>query len=68
MPIVYRQDVLQSLKDAGYSTYRIRKNKIMGEATLQKLRKGEPISWDMLAALCHLLNRQPGDLIAYVDE
>ena len=35
MPIVYKIDVLSALKEAGYNTTRIRKEKIMGEAMLQ---------------------------------
>lgn len=65
MPIIYKMDALQELKEAGYSTYRIRKERLMGEATLQKIRKGEPISWDVLAMICHLLHCQPGDLIEF---
>ena len=38
MPIKYKIDILAGLKEKGYSTYRIRKNKLMGEATVQKLR------------------------------
>jgi len=67
MPIIYKTDLVQALKNAGYSTYRIRKEKIMGEATLQKLRQGQPISWEMLAVLCRLLRCQPGDLMEYVE-
>ncbi|WP_294855989.1 helix-turn-helix transcriptional regulator [Oscillibacter sp.] len=67
MPIIYKKDIVQALKNAGYSTYRIRKEKIMGEATLQKLRLNEPVSWEMLAVLCRLLRCQPGDLMEYVE-
>lgn len=67
MPIIYKMDALQALKEAGYSTYRIRKERLMGEATLQKIRKGELISWDMLAMICHLLHCQPGDLIGFTE-
>ena len=35
MPIKYRVDVIAALKEAGYNTSRIRKEKIMGEAMLQ---------------------------------
>ena len=66
MAIKYRIDVLQSLKDAGYSTYRIRKEKLLGEATLQKLRKGEMVSWENINTLCELLGCQPGDIVEYV--
>ena len=36
--IVCKIDVLAALKSAGYSSYRLRKEKIMGEATMQKIR------------------------------
>lgn len=36
MPIVYKIDVLSALKEAGYNTTRIRKEKIMGEAMLKR--------------------------------
>lgn len=68
MPIIYKKDIVEVLKNAGYSTYRIRKEKIMGEATLQKLRRNEPVSWEMLAVLCRLLRCQPGDLMEYVED
>ena len=35
MPIVYKVDIIKALKEAGYSTYRIRKEKILAEASLQ---------------------------------
>lgn len=60
-------DTLRALKETGYFACRIRKEKLKGEATLHKLRKGEPISWDVTAMLCHLLHCQPGDLIEYTD-
>ena len=65
MPIEYKIDVLAALKEAGYNTGRIRKEKIMGEAMLQKLRSGQLVSWATLETICELLNCQPGDVIAY---
>ena len=68
MPIQYKVDVIAMLKDAGYNTNRIRKEKIMGESMLQKLRSGQMVSWATLETLCSLLSCQPGDLIEYVKE
>ena len=65
MPIQYKIDVLAALKEAGYNTGRIRKEKIMGEAMLQKLRSGQLISWATLELICELLGCQPGDVIEY---
>lgn len=68
MPIRYKIDVLEALKEKGYSTYRIRKEKLMGEATLQQLRNGELVSWENMTRLCHLLECQPGDIVEYINE
>lgn len=68
MPIQYKIDVLNALKQAGYSTYRIRKEKLLGEATLQKFRQKEPVSWENIAVVCRLLNCQPGDIMEYTEE
>jgi putative transcriptional regulator len=67
MPICYKIDILEALKAAGYSTYRIRKDKLLGEATVQKLRGSEPLSWETLATICRLLQCQPGDIMEYVE-
>ena len=68
MPISYKIDVISALKSAGYSTYRIRKEKLFGEATLQKFRNGELVSWENISTLCKLLNCQPGDITEYNED
>ncbi len=68
MPIKYKINVLAELKAIGYSTYRLRKEKIFGERTMQKFRKGEIVNAENLAVICKLLNCQPGDVMEYVDE
>lgn len=68
MPIGYKIDVISALKSAGYSTYRIRKEKLFGEATLQKFRQGELVSWENISTLCKLLCCQPGDILEYVPD
>ena len=66
--IRYKIDVLAQLKDAGYNTNRIRTEKIMGEAMLQKIRKHELPSWSALNTICTILNCQPGDILEYVSD
>ena len=68
MPVRYKIDVLAALKDAGYSSYKLRKEKLMGEATLQQLRAGVLVSWLNISQICRLLNCQPGDILEYVNE
>lgn len=66
MPMQYKTDVIAALKEAGYNTGRIRKDKIMGEAMLQKIRSGQMVSWATLETICDLLDCQPGDIIEFV--
>lgn len=68
MPLNYKIDILQALKDKGYNTNKLRKEKILAESTIQKLRDSKPISWANIAQLCALLNCQPGDIMEYTDE
>ena len=59
MPLVYKIDVLAALKEKGYNTNKLRKEKILAESTIQKLRDRSPISWANIAQICDLLNCQP---------
>lgn len=68
MAIKYKIDIIQTLKEAGYNTNRIRNDKIMGEAMLQKIRHGELVSWKTIDTLCSLLDCQVGDLVEYVKD
>ncbi len=64
--IKYKIDILAELKKKGYSSTRIREEKLIGQSYLQQLRHGELVSWKVLDVICSLLECQPGDLIEYV--
>lgn len=64
----YRIDILSALKDAGYTSYKIRKEKLMGEAQLQKIRSGDIASKETLNTICRLLDCQPGDILEYIPD
>lgn len=64
----YKIDVLPALKEKGYSTARLRKEKIMGENAIQSLRERRPISWANIDKLCELLHCQPGDIMEYTED
>ena len=68
MSIKYKIDVMQALKEAGYSSTRIRNEKLIGQSYLQQIRHGEIVSTACMNKLCELLNCQPGDIIEYVEE
>lgn len=65
MPIKYKKDILGALKESGYSTYRLRNEKLFGESVIQQLRKGELVSWANIERICSLLNCQPGDILRF---
>lgn len=66
--IRYSIDVIEALKNAGYSTYRIRKEKIFTESQLQNIRCDKLLTQDALNKLCSLLNCQPGDILEYIPD
>lgn len=68
MPIQYKMDILVALKEAGYNTNRLRKEKLLSEGVIQSLRESKYISLQNISKICELLNCQPGDLIEYVKE
>lgn len=63
--LLYKFDVMEALREAGYNPARIRKEKILGESTLTQIRKGEVVSAKALDQLCALLDMQPGNIIKY---
>ena len=67
--IRYKVNLIEELKKAGYSSYRIRQEKVISESTLQRLRKGGTGSRpDRLDAVCKILRCQPGDLVEWVPD
>ena len=68
MGLQFKVDVLAALKEKGITTYQIRKEKLLSESTVQKLRAGIGVSWENLETLCRLLDCQPYDLIEYVKD
>ena len=68
MGLEYSKDILAELKKRGISTYRIRKEKLLAESTVHKLRKGQGVSWDNLETICRLLNTQPGKILRFVPD
>ena len=66
--LVYKFNVLESLKEAGYNTNRLRKDKILSESAIQALRSNKMIGIISLDKVCQLLDMQPGNIIKYVEE
>lgn len=66
--IIYKIDVIETLKEAGYNSTRILKENVIPQSSMQKIRKGEPVSMKTLDTICRLLDMQPGNIIKYVED
>ena len=64
--IIYR-NVLDKLKEKGYSTYQLRKQKIMGESKIQNIRKNN-VDIKTVNQICTLLDCQPGEILEYIPD
>lgn len=68
MAIVYTK-LFELLKEKGYTTYKIKKEKIIGGATYDAIRKGTGgLDHRTINKLCEVLDCQPGDLMEYVKD
>ncbi|MCL2637847.1 MAG: helix-turn-helix transcriptional regulator [Oscillospiraceae bacterium] len=57
------------LKEKGYNTTRIRREKLIGQGTLTAIKNGTGgLDAKTISKLCKLLNCQPGDIMEYVGE
>ncbi len=65
--ITYKINVLETLKEAGYNTGRLRNEKLLGENAIQSIRHNEMVGMKALDQICTLLDMQPGNIIKYVD-
>ena len=68
MAIRYKVDILAELKKKGYTSTRIRTEKLIGQSYLQQLRRGELVSWKTIDTICALLECQVGDIVEFVEE
>ena len=68
MPLRYKIDVLEALKQKGYTTYSLRKDNKLSQSTIQKLREGKGVAWENIENLCALLECQPGDIIEFIPD
>ncbi len=65
MPMCYKLDVLEMLREKGFTTYRLRRDGQLSEGCMQSLRENRPISWANIEKICCILNCQPGDILEY---
>lgn len=65
--IVYK-DILRQLKDAGYNTTVIMRERILSQATVDAIRHNRPITLKTVDIICHLLHCQPNDIMEHIED
>ena len=67
MPIKYDK-LLKLMNEKGLTSYKIKQEKIIGQATLKKIKEGGDIDTRTISKLCEVLECQPGDILEYVSD
>ncbi len=67
MPIVYDK-LINMMKQQGVTSYTIKKENIIGQASYKKIREGGDIDTRTISKLCKYFNCQPGDILEYVPD
>lgn len=65
MGLKYKCNILDALKDKGYTSYKIRQDKLLSGSTVQKLRDNKPVSWENIETICQLLDCQPAEILVF---
>ena len=66
--IRFKVDIIKELKEAGYNSTRMRREKIMSQGSMTDMRKGICPGMKTLNTICKILGTQPGVLIEYVPD
>lgn len=67
MAISYKK-LFQLLEEKGWTTYKIRKEKLIGQGTLTALNGTGGLDAKTISRLCEVLDCQPGDLMEYLPD
>lgn len=67
MPFKYDK-MFALFKAKGISTYKIRKDNLVSQSSLTKMKNGGDIDTRTLEKICAILHCQPGDIMEYVPD
>ena len=60
--IEYKLDVMKALAERGYTANKMRREKILGQSTMQRLREKKDINTATLNIICVILKCKPSDI------
>ena len=61
------KDILKKLSAAGWSTYRLLKERQLPNSVISRLRHGDTITTNTVDTICRLLHCQPNDIMEYIE-
>lgn len=64
--IEYKIDVMKALAERGYTANKMRREKILSESTMQRLRNKSDINTKSLNTICVILKCQPSDIFKVI--
>lgn len=64
--IEYKIDVMKALAERGYTANKMRREKILSESTMQRLRNRSDINAKSLNTICVILKCQPSDIFKVI--
>ncbi len=67
MPFKYDK-CFNLFKERGITTYRIRKDNLISQSSLTKMKNGGNIDTKTLERICAVLQCQPGDIMEYIPD
>lgn len=59
----YKIDVVKALSNKGFTSYKIKKDKLLSQGTLKKLKEGGNITLETLDAVCCMLRMDIEEVI-----
>ncbi len=60
--------LLKLMEEKGVTSYTIKKDNVIGQATFKKIKEGGDIDTRTIDKLCKLLSCQPGDILTYQED
>ena len=61
-------DIMRKMQEAGWTSYRIKKEKRLPGSVVDRLRTGRPVTTDTIDTVCEMCNCQPGDLLKWIPD
>lgn len=61
--LIRYKNVLDQLKDAGYSTYVIKTTKVIGQGSMQAIRENKPVNLSTIDTICQLTGKRIEEIV-----